>query len=94
MDEVLRGAFEDRIPAMVAAINAGIMMPSEARELENRPFVEGSDQLFINAAVVPIDQMRDLAMAETDEPLPEDTDPVFASPLDPCPFTPFRQGNW
>ena len=55
MDEVLRGSFEARVPAIVAAINAGLMTPAEGREIENRPFIEGTDQLFINAAVVPLD---------------------------------------
>ena len=57
MDEVLRGAFEARAAAMAQAVGTGQMTPAEARQLENRPFIEGSDQLFINAAVVPIDQV-------------------------------------
>jgi HK97 family phage portal protein len=60
MDEVLRGDFETRIAAMAQAIQTGQLMPSEARAMENRPFVTGSDQLFINAAVVPVDQADDI----------------------------------
>jgi HK97 family phage portal protein len=60
MDEVLRGDFEARIAAMATGIQTGQLMPSEAREMENRPFIEGSDQLFLNAAVVPIDQVDDV----------------------------------
>jgi HK97 family phage portal protein len=55
MDEVLRGDFETRTGAMAQAIQTGQMTPAEAREIENRPFIDGSDVLFINGAVVPID---------------------------------------
>lgn len=54
MDEVLRGDFEARVQAWATAIQTGQAMPSEARRAENRPFIEGSDQLLINAAVQPI----------------------------------------
>jgi HK97 family phage portal protein len=54
LDEVLRGAFEDRVAAIATAISSGQMTPAEARQLENRPFIEGSDQLLVNAAVVPV----------------------------------------
>ncbi len=37
-------------------VQNGIMSPAEIRERENLPFVPGSDVLFINGAVVPIDQ--------------------------------------
>lgn len=60
MDEVLRGDFEARIAAMAQGIQTGQLMPSEARQMENRPFIEGSDSLFINAAVVPLDQADDI----------------------------------
>ena len=56
MDEVLRGDFETRIAAMAQAIQTGQLTPAEARELENRPYIKGSEALFINAAVVPVDQ--------------------------------------
>ncbi len=56
MDEVLRGAFEARVQAMAQAIQTGQMTPAEARELENRPYVEGSDVLFVNGAVVPVSE--------------------------------------
>lgn len=53
MDEVLRGAFEQRVDAYQAAINAGWMTPAEVRELENLPFVEGSDVLLANQTLAP-----------------------------------------
>lgn len=54
MDEVLRGAFEVRTPAMAAAIQTGQMTPNEARKLENRPSLPGGDDLLVNAALVPL----------------------------------------
>jgi HK97 family phage portal protein len=56
LDEVLRGDFEVRADAKQKAINSGQMTPAEAREMENLPFVEGSDRLFINSALVPLDE--------------------------------------
>jgi HK97 family phage portal protein len=55
MDEVLRGDFEVRVAAAAQAINTGQLTPAEWRVMENRPFIEGSDKLFINSAVVPIE---------------------------------------
>jgi hypothetical protein len=46
LDEVLRGDFEQRAAAVAQAIQTGQLMPSEAREMDNRPFVEGSDRLL------------------------------------------------
>lgn len=54
LDEVLRGSFEDRVQALAAAINSAQITPAEARQLENRPYVDGSDKLLINAAAVPV----------------------------------------
>ncbi|MGL4300067.1 MAG: phage portal protein [Candidatus Neomicrothrix subdominans] len=62
VDGVLRGTPEERIAAHAQAIQTGQEMPSEARELENRPFVEGSDRLFVNSAMVTIE-----AAASTDD---------------------------
>lgn len=54
MDEVLRGAFEDRAAAMQSAINSGLLTPNEGRRIDNRPPLEGGDRLYINAAVIPL----------------------------------------
>lgn len=81
MDEVLRGSFEVRTPAMVQAINAGLLTPAEGRELENRPFIEGSDQLFINAAVVPIDKAGE-TVAPPDPTPPPEMEPAELEPAD------------
>jgi HK97 family phage portal protein len=54
MDEVLRGDFEVRVPAIAQAIQTGQMTPNEGRRIENRPPVEGGDVLLVNSALAPI----------------------------------------
>lgn len=54
MDEVLRGDFETRIDAMTKAVQSGLMTPAEGRELENMPFIAGSDRLLVNSTMVPL----------------------------------------
>jgi HK97 family phage portal protein len=56
LEGVLRGTFEARMAAYATLIQNGIMTPAEVRERENLPFAPGSDVLFINGAVVPIQQ--------------------------------------
>lgn len=70
MDEVLRGAFEQRQEALA---KADYMMLSEKRRIENLPFVEGTDRILVNAALQPLS-------ANTEAPLaaPEDVAAVVA----------------
>ncbi len=56
VDGVLRGSTEERVASYATAIQTGQMTPAEARELENRPFIVGSDQLYINTAMAPFNQ--------------------------------------
>lgn len=51
MDEVLRGDFEARA---MAYRNADYMTIAEKRELENLPFVAGTDRIFLNSASLPL----------------------------------------
>jgi HK97 family phage portal protein len=55
VDGVLRGSTEERIAANAQGIQTGQLTPAEAREFENRPFIPGSDRLFVNSAMVTID---------------------------------------
>lgn len=55
MDGLLRGDFKTRMDGYARGVQTGIMMPSEARDRENLPFVEGSDRLFMQGATVPIE---------------------------------------
>lgn len=51
LDEVLRGAFEARQDALS---KADYMTLAEKRRLENLPFIDGTDRIFMNAAEVPM----------------------------------------
>lgn len=75
LDEVLRGDFEQRADAKQKAINSGQMTPAEAREMENLPFIEGSDRLFINSTMVPVDVAATAPEPNT-VPVPEELDPA------------------
>ena len=55
LDEVLRGDFEQRVDSYQKGVNSGWLTPAEVREMENLPFIEGSDRLFVNSTMVPID---------------------------------------
>lgn len=66
VDGVLRGSPEERAQSNAQAIQTAQMTPAEARELENRPFIQGSDRLFINTAMAPLDQ----PLAELPPPAP------------------------
>jgi len=54
LDEVLRGAFEQRAIANQAAIYSGQLTPNEARQQDNRAPLEGGNKLYINAAAIPV----------------------------------------
>lgn len=47
MDEVLRGAFEQRAESLQKFVTSGVMTPNEARKLENLPALEGGDDLLV-----------------------------------------------
>lgn len=52
MDEVLRGDFETRQDALAKAAHMTI---AEKRKVENLPFIEGTDRIFLNTATMPLD---------------------------------------
>lgn len=58
LDEVMRGAFEQRAIANQAAIFSGQRTPDEVRRQDNLPPLPGGDRLYINAAAVPLDATR------------------------------------
>ena len=55
MDGLLRGDFKTRMDGNAQAINTGQLAPNEARERENLPALEGGDKLFVQGAMVPIE---------------------------------------
>jgi HK97 family phage portal protein len=71
LDGVLRGDFEQRAAAYQQAINSGWTTPAEVRKLENLPFIEGSDRLFINSTMVPLE-----VAAAVEEEAPDNVVPL------------------
>lgn len=88
MDEVLRGSFEEQSASYATAIGTGQMTPAEVRRARNLPFIEGSDVLFRNAALIPVQEpsVREdsgapiVPLPALGEPKPTD-DPVDAATL-------------
>lgn len=56
LDGLLRGDFKTRMEGYAAAIQHGVMTPNEARTAENRPMMVGADRLFLQGAMMPIEQ--------------------------------------
>ena len=54
MDGLLRGDFKTRMEGYAMAIQNAILMPNEARHMENRPRDPQGDRLLIQGATVPI----------------------------------------
>lgn len=54
LDEVLRGAFEQRALANQGAIFSGQRTPNEVRKQDNLPPLEGGDRLYINGGAIPM----------------------------------------
>lgn len=52
LDEVLRGDFEKRQEALNKATHLTI---AEKRRMDNLPFIEGTDRIFMNTATMPLD---------------------------------------
>lgn len=89
-EALVRAALLDRMNAYQIAIMNGILMPNEARARENRNPVEGGDQLFMAANVVPIDEAGMpasepppvVAAPEPEEDDPDEVDDARARLLD------------
>lgn len=62
VDGLLRGDFKTRIEGWARGIQTGVFTPAEARQAENLPFKEGSDDLFMQGATVPIGQQPELPL--------------------------------
>jgi HK97 family phage portal protein len=66
VDGLLRGDFQTRMQGHATAIQNGIETPNEARTMENRPALEGGDNLMIQGATVPITSQMGAADAQTE----------------------------
>jgi HK97 family phage portal protein len=64
MDEVLRGDFETRQEALSKASHMTI---AEKRKVDNLPFVEGTDRIFLNAGILPLQEIDAQAQAAESE---------------------------
>lgn len=60
MDEVLRGDFEQRQDALAKASHMTI---AEKRRVENLPEIPGTDRIFLNAGIMPLDAIDAQAQA-------------------------------
>ena len=67
LDGVLSGDPEQRADTHQKSINSGWKTPAEVRKLENMPYIEGSDRLYINSTMVPLEVQADEAEAEVEE---------------------------
>lgn len=54
LDGLLRGDFVTRMAGYASGIQNAVLVPNEARELENRAAKEGGDELLIQGATVPL----------------------------------------
>ena len=59
-DQLLELSRADRVEANQKEINSGTMTPNEARVNEGREVHEDGDQLYINTALIPLDQYQEL----------------------------------
>jgi HK97 family phage portal protein len=57
MDEVMRGSLEERAASIQSAVSSAQLTPNEARALSNLPAMAGGDRLYVNSAVIPIDEV-------------------------------------
>jgi len=58
VDGLLRGDFKTRMEGHAIAIQNGLETPNEGRAIENRPAMDGGDDLMIQGATVPIVQQQ------------------------------------
>lgn len=54
LDGLLRGDFKTRMDGYAQGIQNGVLMPNEARAMENRPGADGGSELYIQGATVPL----------------------------------------
>ena len=75
----LRGDFKTQMEGLQSAMNAGIMLVNEARELLELPARAEGDKLFIQGAMVPMED----AGKHLNEPAPATQDDPKEDPAEP-----------
>lgn len=77
LDEILRGAFEQRQDALAKAEHLTL---AEKRRIENQPFIPGTEFIFLNSATLPLGPDGQLMKPKEAEPEPapepEDDEPA------------------
>lgn len=73
LDGLKRGDFKNRMDGLARAVNSGLISPNEGRALDNRPSMEGGDQLFIQGATVPLTMAGQVNV----KPAAPDAEPPF-----------------
>ena len=72
-DALLRADLKSRFESYRVAIASGVMTPNEAREYENLPAKEGGDKLYMQGAMMPIDNNENEDPNEPEHPeMPDD----------------------
>ncbi len=67
-DALLRADLKSRFESYRVAIASGVMTPNEAREYENLPAKEGGDKLYMQGAMMPIDNNENEDPNEPEHP--------------------------
>lgn len=57
IDIILRPTLKERYDAYAIGVQNGFIPPSEARDREDLPFIEGSDRLICNGNMIPLDML-------------------------------------
>ncbi len=72
LEGLQRGDFLSRLKGLTSAVQGAILTPDEAREIEGRPRRGGAaDQLYMQGATVPLDNVDPLGGNTPSEPDPE-----------------------
>jgi HK97 family phage portal protein len=70
LDGLLRGDYKTRMEGNARAIQTGQLTPNEARELDNRPPLDGGDRLLVQGATIPLDKAGEIpAPANNNTPI-------------------------
>lgn len=59
LEDMLRGTPEEQIDSLAKAVQVGLLTPAEGRRILNRREIDGSDVLFANAAMQPLERLAD-----------------------------------
>ncbi|NBB38667.1 phage portal protein [Sphingobium yanoikuyae] len=83
LDGLQRGDFASRMTGLAMAVNTALITPNEARALDNRPPLEGGDELMIQGATVRLKAQPDTAASEAAQTQPEPQQPATQDETNP-----------